>query len=245
MSMECKKCGIDLSEREYKTVASWAFCLECFQALMNKAEERKKEPVEPEPPAATGEPLCCLVCEREIEPDAAHEMLGMMLCRECYENLIRKPAIPPRPEAGDQETEGDLSEKPAVMQVRVDFSSPVQCSGCGRQIPAIGSKSFEGRPYCPDCYYKLPEIEARKPKPFPKAEPDRPGEGADASGGAAEQPVGLICSACQRRVLPANLKTIEGFEICLACLTTDPETALEIARIRHRKALERIRKELT
>jgi len=138
--MECKKCGIDLSEREYKTVASWAFCLECFQALMNKAEERKKEPVEPEPPAATGEPLCCLVCEREIEPDAAHEMLGMMLCRECYENLIRKQEIPPRPEAGDQETEGDLSEKPAVMQVRVDLAAPFSVpAAAGRSPPSAAS----------------------------------------------------------------------------------------------------------
>ncbi|SEM09520.1 hypothetical protein SAMN04489760_10426 [Syntrophus gentianae] len=243
--MECKKCGIDLSGREYKTVASWAFCLECFQALMDKAEERKKEPAEPQPTTATEEPLHCLLCEREVEPDTAHEMLGMMLCLECYENLIRKPEIPPRPEASGQEPDQDRSEKPAVMQVRVDFSSPVQCYGCGRQIPAIGSKSFDGHPYCPDCYYRLPEIEARKPKPFPKAEPDRSGESTAASMNAGEQPAGRICSACQRRVLPANLKTIEGFEICLACLTTDPETALEIARIRHRKALERIRKELT
>jgi len=37
---------------------------------------------------------------------------------------------------------------------------------------------------------------------------------------------------------------VEGFEICLACLTTDQDTALEIARTRHRKVLEKIRKEL-
>jgi len=243
--MECKKCGIDLSGKEYKNVASWFFCLECFQAMFTKAEEEKKEPAGVPAPEVTGKPQLCLICEKELEEGMACELLGIILCRECYENLIKKPDISPRTEAAEGEQVIAGAEKPAVMQVRVDFSSPVQCSGCGRQIPAIGSKSFDGRPYCPDCYYKLPEIEARKPKPFPKAEPDRPGEGADASGGAAEQPVGLICSACQRRVLPANLKTIEGFEICLACLTTDPETALEIARLRHRKALERIRKELT
>jgi hypothetical protein len=45
-------------------------------------------------------------------------------------------------------------------------------------------------------------------------------------------------------VLPDNLRTIEGFEICLACLTTDPDTALDIARTRHRKMLEKIKKEL-
>jgi len=41
--MECKKCGRDLTGMEYKKVAEWPFCQECFQALMDKAGEKKEE----------------------------------------------------------------------------------------------------------------------------------------------------------------------------------------------------------
>jgi len=242
--MECKKCGIDLSGKEYKNVASWFFCLECFQALFTKAEEEKKEPAGVPAPEVTGKPQLCLICEKELEEGMACELLGIILCRECYENLIKKPDISPRTEAAEGEQVIAGAEKPAVMQVRVDFSSPVQCYGCGRQIPYIGSKQFDGHPYCPDCYYRLPEIIAQKPKPFPKEFAAHPDEAEEVPAGTGEQAVGLTCQACQRPVLPANLKTVEGFEICLACLTTDPETALEIARARHRKTLEKIRREL-
>lgn len=243
--MECKRCGIDLTEKEYKNVASWFFCLDCFQALMAKAEEKKDEPAMMPAPKMSGEEQRCVLCEEKIEEGTGCKMLGMMLCRECYENLVKKPDIPPRPEAGEDEQAVDASEKPAVMQVRVDFSSPVQCYGCGRQIPAVGSKQFDDQPYCPDCYYRLPEIIAQKPKPFQKpvdAPPsDKVRENRSDNQGCED---GHICQACQRRVLPDNLETVEGFEICRACLTTDQETALEIARIRHRKTLEKIRKEL-
>jgi len=186
-----------------------------------------------------------VLCEEEIEKGTGCKMLGMMLCRECYENLVKNPEIPPRTDSSENEQAADAWEKPAVMQVRVDFSSSVQCYGCGRQIPAVGSKQFDDHPYCPDCYYRLPEIIAQKPKPFQKpADAVHSDEARGTGAGAAEQGKGLVCQACQRQVLPTDIKTVEGFEICLACLTTDPDTALDIARIRHRRALEKMRKEL-
>ena len=242
--MECKKCGIDLAGREYKTVAQWPFCLECFHALMEKAEAKKDEMVEALVPEPAGKLQRCLVCEKEIEQGAGREMLGLLFCRECYENLVTKPDIPPRAETGDKEPGMDRSEKPAVVQVHVDLSSPVQCYGCGRQIIAIGSKQFDSHPYCPDCYYGLPEIKAQKPKPFHAAVSEQPAGAEKKHAGPGEREAGLRCQVCQREVLPVNLKTVEGFEICLACLTTDQDTALEIARTRHRKALEKIKKEL-
>jgi hypothetical protein len=39
-------------------------------------------------------------------------------------------------------------------------------------------------------------------------------------------------------------KEVEGFTICLACLATDSELALSIARARHRKRLQEIRSEI-
>jgi len=242
--MECKKCGIDLSGKEYKNVAQWSFCLECFQTLMNRAGEKKDDLAEMPVSEATNERQRCLVCEKEIERSTGCEMLGMMFCRECYENLVKKPDIQPRRETGETEPVMNPSEKPAVMQVRVDLKSPVQCYGCGRKIPAIGSKQFDNHPYCPDCYYRLPEIKAPKPKPFQTMVATQPEEAEEAHACTEEHEGGLICQACQRQVLPADRKTVEGFEICLACLTTDQDTALEIARTRHRKVLEKIRKEL-
>lgn len=244
--MECKKCGIDLSGKEYRNVAKWFFCLECFQNLLDKAEEKKDDPAEMPATATAGERLRCLVCEREIEKGTGCEMLGMTFCRECYENLVKKPAIPLRTEAGETEPMSP-SEKPAVMQVRVDLTSPVQCYSCGRQVPAMGSKQFDGHPYCPDCYCRLPEIQTQKPKPFSTvvgATPEKTEEPEESDACTEKHEGGRMCQACQRQVFSSNLKTVEGFEICLACLTTDRDTALEIARARHRKALEKIRKEL-
>jgi formylmethanofuran dehydrogenase subunit E len=231
MQMECKKCGIDLTGREYRNVAQWPFCLECFQSLMEKAGEKKGETNKAPAPEPVRETKKCLVCEQEIEKGESREMLGFTFCLQCYENLVKSPDIPPRTVSYDEDAGIGPLEKQAVEQVIVDFSTSVQCSGCGREIPAISSKQFNEQPYCPDCYYTLPEIAAQQPKPFPVAV-------------SGKQEDGLKCQACRRQVLPDNLRTVEGFEICLACLTTDPDTALDIARTRHRKMLEKIKKEL-
>jgi len=242
--MKCKKCGIDLAGREYRNVAQWPFCLECFQALMDKAEENKTEPAATPAPQAASKKQHCVICEKEIEESAGHEMLGLIFCNECYENLVRKPDIPPRTEGAGREQGPDPMEKQPVMQVRLDLKSQIQCHGCGRRIPAVGSKQFDDHAYCPDCYYKLPEIEAQKPKPFPSSVSASPPHDGSSHPGAGEKDVGLACQACRRRVLPENLRTVEGFEICTACLSTDRNAALEIARARHRQTLEKIKKEL-
>ena len=232
--MECKKCGKDLADKEYKKVAEWPFCLECFQALMDKAEEKKEEVTEPEVLFSAPEPeekkQKCQVCSKELNNGEGRDMLGLLFCPDCYDVLVKSPAIPARPEPEEEEV------IPKVAQVRVDLRKPTECHGCGRRIPVMGSKEFEGNRYCPDCYQALPEIQAQKPRPFPVA-------GADQQAEAGKEP-GLRCQACNREVLPENLKTVEGFEICQACLKTNTDTALEIAQGRHRKAMEQMKKEL-
>jgi len=242
--MECRKCGIDLTGKEYRNVAQWPFCLVCFQALMEKAEEKKGDAFETPVPEPVSVKQKCLICENEIEDGERREMLGLVLCRTCYENLMMKPDIPSRAESDDEEAGISPWEKPAVEQVRVDFSSSVQCYGCGREIPAISSKQFNEHPYCPDCYYNLPEIKAQKSRPFPAAVSGQQEKLEREEIPPGEHEAGLRCQACQRQVLPANLRTVEGFEICLACLTTDPDTALDIARTRHQRILEKMKKEL-
>lgn len=242
--MECKKCGTDLAGREYRNVAQWPFCLACFQALMEKTEENKGERAKTPAPEPVREKHKCLICEKGIEPGEGREMLGFAFCIQCYENLVKRPDIPPRAVSDDEEAGISPWEKPAVEQVRVDFSTSVQCYSCGREIPAISSKQFNEQPYCPDCYYRLPEIEALKPRPFPAAVSGKQDTTETRQARPETQEDDLKCQACQRQVLPDNLKTVEGFEICMACLATDPDTALDIARTRHRKTLEKIRREL-
>ncbi len=235
--MECKKCGKDLTDQKHKKVAQWPFCLECFKAVMDKAEEGKKGKAEavPEAPALAPEPETnkkkCQVCSKGLENDEGREMLGLLFCPACYEVLVKSPAVPAKPKIEEEE-----ETQPKVAQVRVDLKMPTECHGCGRQIPVMGSKEFEANRYCPDCYYALPEIQAQKPKPFP---PPSAGQQAE-----TEKKQGLKCQACSREVLPENLKTVEGFELCRACLKTDPKEALAIAQARHRKAMERMKKDL-
>jgi hypothetical protein len=241
--MECKKCGIDLTGKEYRNVAQWPFCLACFQALIAKAEEKKSERAEMPAPEPACDKRKCLVCESEIEKGGGREMLGFVFCLQCYENLVKRPDIPQRA-VSDEEAGVGPWDKQAVEQVQVDFITSVRCYGCSREIPAISSKQFKEQPYCPDCYYALPEIESLKPKPFPAAVPTVRDETAEIEVASGKQEDGLRCQACQRQVRPDNLMTVEGFEICTACMTIDPDTALDIARTRHRRMLEKIRRDL-
>ena len=188
--MECKKCGKDLADEKYKKVADWPFCLECFQALMNDAEQKKEEKVEkpPEPPSPAPVPEVeketCRVCSKELAEGEGRDMLGLLFCPDCYDVLVKSPVIQ-APSEGEEEEE---ETQPKVAQVRVDLKKPTQCHGCNRQIPLMGSKEFEGNPYCPDCYQALPEIQAQKPKPFPVAGTGKEGE------------AGLRCQACNREL---------------------------------------------
>ena len=242
--MECKKCGIDLSGRDYRNVAQWPFCLDCFEALMNKAEAPKDDTVNAPVPEPDSKRKRCLICDTEIAEGAGRELAGLTFCLPCYENLVNQPDIPPRTKDDTSSAGMGRQEKPAVAQVRIDVHRPIPCSGCGRQIPGVGSKQFNGKPYCPDCYYALPEIKAQKPRPFPSAASAQQVKAEHEQPHAEEQAAGLQCQACGRYVLPASLKMVEGFELCLACLTTDPDTALRIARTRHRQTLDRLKKEL-
>ncbi|WP_300671492.1 hypothetical protein [Desulfoluna sp.] len=143
--MHCKGCGRDLLEHEYKAVAHWYFCLECFDALLQ--EKRDPPSAAPGKPAAEDAHPKCIVCKKTISEGTARDLLGLTFCGHCYEGLVKRP----KPRLRREKEEQVLS--PAVEQIRVDVSKTVECQGCGRRIPAIGSKDIDGRPHCPDCFY--------------------------------------------------------------------------------------------
>ena len=221
--MNCKKCGISLEGKDYRMVAQWPFCTQCFQNLMEHTEKKTDSRTENNDALLTQTETKqkCQVCGAEIESGMGHEMLAILFCDKCHENLIKRPAVTPRLKSRESSSVTDSLNKPAVNQVRVNLNELVQCHGCGRKIPALGSKEFNGNFFCPDCFSALSISEEIK------------------YGRESEH----ICQACGRKVLSKNLKTIKGFEICLACISTDQNAAIEIAREKHKKVLEKIKKE--
>ncbi len=208
--MECKKCSQDLSGKEYREVAQWNFCLECFQKLMEKGETQSTEPTPPNEK--------CQVCQTELEPGQGHSLMGMLCCSRCKEVLTFKTG-PGKYVAPAEEPQAPQ----AVPQVQVDLRKTIRCSGCNRQIPVLGGKISNGQAYCPDCFSALPCADQ------PESDP--------AQGGG-------LCQACQRQTEPEGAQIVSGFSICKACFTTDRGAAVEIARARHRKDMERMKREL-
>lgn len=239
--MNCKKCNVDLTDKEYRKVADWNFCLDCFHELISgsgKSGDAGQETPEPERNLKSRQ---CVVCGKELENNEGHELLGSLFCAECYDNLVKSP--PENQLAESEQSSAQADEKKGVAQVRVDFIARAQCYQCGKTIRTIAAREYLGHLYCPDCYFNIPEIKNPPPQALVDAylqgEPkqDMTDESADSDT--------CSCLSCGRRVLRENVKIIEGFEICRACIAADAGTALEIARLRHRRRLEEIKKALT
>jgi phage FluMu protein Com len=234
--MKCRKCNKELEEQDtdqYRMVASWPFCLECFQGLLDappdESDDVTRKEAAPRPPSPQVEAAMpeastprCHLCNRELA-EGQHERLWIWtFCPECYAGLT----APPETEAQSEETDR-VEVRASVQPEPLKF---VLCQGCGRRIPERGSKPVDGDPYCPDCYQALGDSE-------PEAET------------AAEEPVEdaspQTCESCQRQEVPQDqMAVVEGFLICRACLSTDARLALQIARIRHMKHLQRIKDEI-
>jgi hypothetical protein len=52
------------------------------------------------------------------------------------------------------------------------------------------------------------------------------------------------CESCGKKVPEDQLQTVEGFTICQACLSSDAELAVRLARARHEKRLQRLKDEM-
>jgi len=153
--MECQKCGKDIAEEEFKMVAEWQFCLECFQELMNKPAKKEKAGAGTEMQdsavevGAETKKLRCQLCEREIEDDYYKKVGTWVFCPECHADLISRP----KPPADSQEGEdtGDLDQEEAELPspdqapLQIKYMQYVNCQACGRRIPEKGSKVVHGR----------------------------------------------------------------------------------------------------
>jgi hypothetical protein len=131
----------------------------------------------------------------------------------------------------------------------------VSCAGCKRPMPGPGSyRVLRGKPYCSAC---VPFF-ARLPPAAHEVPADDVGPGASRAASSVPASSSAISSIpasssplarpgqcdCCRRALDAGSVQREGFALCSACLTSDAELALSVARARHRRALARLRTKL-
>ena len=127
----------------------------------------------------------------------------------------------------------------------------VTCAGCERPMPGPGSyRVLRGKPYCAAClpfYARLPPAADEQPAAAPmlSAPASSAATAASSSIPASSSPLARPgqCDCC-RRVLDDAAQQREGFELCSACLTSDAELALSVARARHRRARARLRSRL-
>jgi formylmethanofuran dehydrogenase subunit E len=262
--MQCKKCGKDIAGEEHRMVAEWPFCLDCFQQLMEKpAKEAEPEaeveaPAEPEPEKedVSVEVVFeqarqkCTLCEKEIVGDQYKKVGIWTFCPECHLDMTPRPKPPPPPEP-EEEVVDEAEEAAMRARFRVKYIHRVKCAACGRMVPEGGSKQVEDEPYCPDCFYALPE-EVRQAAEEAEAaamageeaEPAKvsPEEAIPRDIHEPEIPEG--CESCGKKLTEDQLQTVEGFAICQACLSSDAELAVHLARARHQKRLQRLKDEM-
>lgn len=262
--MQCKKCGKDIAGEEHRMVAEWPFCLDCFQLLMEKPAKKVEPEVEVEAPAEPEpekkdvsvevvfeqEKQKCTLCGKEAEGEQYKKVGIWTFCSECHLDMTPRPKPPPPPEP-EEEVVDEAEEAAMRARFRVKYIHRVKCAECGRMIPEGGSKQVEEEPYCPDCFYALPE-EVRQAAEeaqaaamaAEEAEPAEvsPEEAIPREVHELETPEG--CESCGKAVPEDKLQIVEGFAICQACLSSDAELAVHLARARHQKRLQRLKDEL-
>ena len=262
--MQCKKCGKDIAGEEHRMVAEWPFCMDCFQQLMEKPAKKVEPEVEiealaePEPEKEDvsvevvfeQEKQKCTLCGKETEGEQYKKVGIWTFCPECHLDMTPRPKPPPPPET-EEEVADEAEEAALRARFRVKYTHRVKCAECGRMIPEGGSKQVEEEPYCPDCYYGLPEDVRQAAEEAEAAA--MAGEEAEAAEISREieapvEPPELEavpgCESCGKEVAEDKLQTVEGFAICQACLSADDELAVHLARARHQKRLQRLREEL-
>lgn len=234
--MECRKCQMDLTGVEHRMVAQWPFCVPCFEELLATprtappAEEPAATPaaiivdatpmVEPAvgareiaKPTPTADVATCRLCDG-VFPASDMVHLGFWrFCPACIQDVVENPEPPPALAVEAQEDRPEpIRPAPLVW---------VNCARCGRRVPDGGAKRIDGEPYCPDCHHAL-----APPPPLP----DLAALAAPEPGAAAGS-----CEACGRETPGETPLRVEAYRICRACLRSDPDLALELAAVRHRR----------
>lgn len=258
--MNCRACEKTLLEGEERRVAQWVFCEDCFQRLLRQPSVTPgTEPTAAPPGAASdsesevsrvatdgiGEVPRCHLCEAPLTSGAAWEIGPWAFCDACRRSLTsptsklsgradeepgsRGPTSPP--------SEAEEST-PKVVQTRVGLGRTALCARCGKRILERAGKVLEGELLCPDCYYSTPVPVVASSSSYSSS--NRRSDDGLLSEQAREPSMGA-CDSCGKSVPSDRLQLVSGFNLCSACVATDGDLALEIARGRHRRHLEALK----
>jgi hypothetical protein len=253
--MKCKDCGKEITGDEYRKVADWMFCLECFGQLMEKSEKKPEtEAADPaESVAADTIPLdpaklVCQSCSKEIDSGQEKKLGIWKFCSQCHGNLIFRPPKPVPPKEPEEEETADAAKDAIgpdgmpVGRVKVEMIKKVNCHGCDRSILEKAGREVDGNLFCPECFYALPDqivVDVKTKLGHPDSAPDK--TAAKDFPATAGRQTEKKCESCEREIIEGNFDTVEGFVICRACLSTDPDMAVEVARGRHQKYLQQLK----
>lgn len=251
--MKCKACGKEMADDEGRQVAQWVFCVPCFEKLLEHPQESRSVEAAPESesgeePEETSKPLGekahCHLCQTPLNPGEGWQLGPWLFCMNCRRDLVMLPTeTEPEPISAEElepsaSSEAERAERiPIVFRTQVSLEKTVQCDRCGRRIQERGGKRFESELLCPDCYYAIPVSRPSEPTA---------GEPTTATGDRSQpEEIGVPsageCDSCGKSQPMDRLETIGGFRLCRACLSTDEDMAIEIARARHRKRLEELK----
>lgn len=256
--MKCKDCGKDISGDEYRKVADWIFCPDCFGKLMDKSE--KETETEPAPQMESEDvekvsmdekKLVCQVCNKELDSDGVKKVGIWHFCDKCHADLVFRSPEPVISKDKSGEGEDDAQKEKAetdtqpLGRVSVRMRQSINCHSCGRQILAVASREVDGNPFCPDCFYALPESmdgDEKAEAPLPEKEDIKPAEKRMPT--PADSKPEARCESCDKTITQGDFNTVEGFVICRACLTTNQELAVQVAKKRHQQYLQKIENEI-
>jgi hypothetical protein len=262
--IECFGCGQRFARDELEDVGDTVFCRACHARMLRRIDERRARsessgamggevriplrgsigatsstgPSGPlAKPAAADAP--CFVCGGPLDGATLFELRGFAICGSCARGLIgdESPADDAALDAADDlaldDDDDELGDAPRLIapegssRVATPGTATEWCTGCRRAMPGPGSyQLIAGRPYCPAC------VAARSHRTAPMRV--QGGEALDDDEASPD-----ACDACCRAIDPAAVPLTQGFRLCAACLHSDPELALAIARSRHQRRLAR------
>ena len=182
--MNCKGCNKEIIGNEYKKVADWVFCLDCFDKLMNPPEPESGQNNH-DLRESDSEKCCgdfsdkdqadkrqkCKICENEIEPGKEKKLGIWVLCESCYNDMT---FAPDRKDSGIGSAQGDENDRHNEDSAsdddteansdnndnteRINTGKTILCADCGRIILEIAAKKDGDDLLCPDCFYKRPQL---------------------------------------------------------------------------------------